>query len=248
MRKRKVKKCLCLLLFLLGLAVFCYPQLHKYFIHCQMQNTVQSYLEWVMPVTSTLPEKTAPEEIHFVPTEHLDLWNEMISYNKRIWEEKQSGLCDTWSYENPSFCLSDYGFDDEVFGILTIPKMSLEMPLYLGANWQHMEYGAAQLSQTSLPIGGINTNSVIAGHRGWAGAPYFRDIQKLEIGDDVIIQNPWQQLIYRVSDIRIIEPNDVEAIHIQEGRDLVTLLTCHPYATGGKQRYLVICERWDTRS
>ena len=117
------------------------------------------------------------------------------------------------------------------------------MPIYLGATEQHMADGAAHLSQTSLPIGGANTNSVIAGHRGYGGANYFRYIDKLQIGDTVTVTNLWEQLTYQVAEIKIIYPYQVEEILIQPGRELLTLLTCHPYASGGKQRYLVICER-----
>ena len=49
--------------------------------------------------------------------------------------------------------------------------------------------------------------------------------------------------IYRVCDIKIIDPHDVTEILIQPGRELLTLLTCHPYASGGKQRHVVYCER-----
>ena len=167
----------------------------------------------------------------------------MVNYNNTIWAEKQSGLCDPWSYQQPSFTLGDYGLEDEVFGVVSIPKLDLEMPLYLGATYQHMADGAAHLSQTSIPIGGNNTNCVIAGHRGWKGASYFRNITELEPGDEVIVTNLWGSLTYQVTETKIIQPNDVEAIHIQEGRDMVTLLTCHPYASGGKQRFLVFCDR-----
>ena len=97
--------------------------------------------------------------------------------------------------------------------------------------------------QTSIPIGGENTNAVIAGHRGWGGAAYFRYITELQPGDEVIITNLWGTLTYRVAETQIIWPYEVDQILIQENRDLITLLTCHPYASGGKQRYLVICER-----
>lgn len=117
------------------------------------------------------------------------------------------------------------------------------MPIYLGATNQHMADGAAHLSQTSLLIGGENTNCVIAGHRSYGGASYFRYIEKLQIGDIVTATNLWEQLTYQVAKIKIIYPYQVEEILIQPGRELLTLLTCHPYASGGKQRYLVICER-----
>ena len=89
----------------------------------------------------------------------------------------------------------------------------------------------------------MNTNCVIAGHRGFNGAIYFRNVPKLKIGDEVIITNLWETMTYTVTETQIILPNEVDQILIQEGRDMITLLTCHPYASGGRQRYLVICER-----
>ena len=106
-----------------------------------------------------------------------------------------------------------------------------------------MADGAAHLSQTSLPIGGMDTNCVIAGHRGYCGASYFRHLDQLHIGDRVSVTNLWETLTYRVCEIRVIDPSDVEEILIQPGRELLTLLTCHPYASGGRQRYVVYCER-----
>ena len=115
--------------------------------------------------------------------------------------------------------------------------------IYLGATELHMAAGAAHLSQTSLPIGGMDTNCVIAGHRGYNGASYFRNLDKLHVGDLVTVTNLWETLRYRVCEIRIIDPSDVDEILIQPGRELLTLLTCHPYASGGRQRYVVYCER-----
>ena len=141
------------------------------------------------------------------------------------------------------FCVS--GQQGDMFGVISIPGIELEMPLYLGATEAHMAEGAAQLGKTSIPIGGENTNAVIAGHRGYNGAPYFRYVPELQIGDSVNITNLWGTLHYRVVETKIIQPNDIDAIKIQPGRDLITLLTCHPYASGGKQRFLVICERME---
>ena len=158
--------------------------------------------------------------------------------------ERQKGLSDPWAYENTSFDLTAYGLETDVFGVLSIPALELEMPLYLGASYDHMAAGAAHfLSQTSLPIGGDNTNCVIAGHRGWSGAPYFLHLDRLTEGDTVILTNLWETLEYTVSEIKIIEPNAVDEILIQGGRELLTLMTCHPPNSGGRFRYLVICER-----
>lgn len=168
----------------------------------------------------------------------------MTDYNENIFSHGQSGLTCAYDYQVPSFHLSDYGLDSEVFGVISVPRLNLEMPIFLGATDVNMVAGAAVLSQTSVPIGGENTNSVIAGHRGYNGASYFRYIPDLQLGDEVIITNLWETLTYRVAETKIIAPNDVDEILIQDSKDRITLLTCHPYASGGKQRYLVICDRY----
>lgn len=231
--------------FISGFLIFIYPHVYGQVVDKKIIADANSFLEKT-DIPDSDPDM-APHEQNTAATKvHSDLWDEMVWYNHRIWLEHQAGLSDPWAYEQPSFTLGEYGFEDEIFGVIQIPALSITMPIYLGATHQHMNDGAAHLSQTSLPIGGTNTNCVLAAHNGWGGASYFRHIPDLQAGDEIIITNPWETLRYVVSESNIIEPNDIEEILIQEGRELVTLLTCYPYGTGGRQRYLVICERSDT--
>ena len=242
----KVKTVIIILMvfvFIAGLLCAMYPRIQGTVVDTQMQQEAQKFIDWVTVQPSADPTEPCEPTTQPVVIPHADLLKAMQAYNQRIWEEKQEGLCDPWSYQQPSFTLGDYGLEDEVFGVIAIPSLELELPLYLGATYQHMADGAAHLSQTSLPIGGNNTNCVIAGHRGWGGASYFRYITDLQPGDEVIITNLWGEMTYTVTDTQIIAPNDVEQILIQEDRDMITLLTCHPYASGGRQRYLVFCDR-----
>ena len=221
--------------------VFLYPFIHGFHVDRSFEQTAEEFLSRVeiTPATDPTAESTEPTE----PKAYPELWDAMTAYSSAICAEGQSSLSDPSAYETRSFDLTDYGLKDEIFGVISIPALELEMPLYLGATYQHMADGAAHLSQTSIPIGGNNTNAVIAGHRGWRGASYFRYITELQPGDEVIITNLWGTLTYRVAETQIIWPYEVDQILIQENRDLITLLTCHPYASGGRQRYLVICER-----
>lgn len=240
---------LSVLLFIAGLSIFSYPYINGFLTDSSMTQDARDFLSQLHPTeafqnTTETPENGQDSFIETTPArEYAELWDAMQQYNQDIYEQGQSGLNSSLAYEVPSFCLTEYGLDSEVFGVISIPAIDVELPLYLGATEPHLADGAAHLSQTSLPIGGSNTNAVIAGHRGYSGAAYFRYVNELQPGDQVIITNPWDTLIYTVSEIQIISPNDVDAIHIQNDRDLLTLLTCHPYASGGKQRYLVICER-----
>lgn len=167
----------------------------------------------------------------------------MQAYNTEIFENGQAGLADPWAYTSTIFDLSAYGLQDEAVAVLEIPRMDLREPVYLGATAEHLNRGAAQLSISSMPIGGENTNCVLAGHRGWDGALHFRHIEYLEVGDKVTLTNLWETLHYKVVEIKIIQPYQAEEILIQPSRDLLTLITCHPYGSGGKYRYVVFCER-----
>lgn len=231
-----------LLVFLAGLASILYPYIWGAVVDSSITNTAKDFLdreEPELPATTVVIDSIEPEKVKPYP----ELWEDMVWYNQSIAAQGQSGLSCAYDYQKASFRLADYGLPDEIFGVLSIPAIDLEMPIYLGATEQHMADGAAHLSQTSLPIGGMDTNCVIAGHRGYSGASYFRYLDKLHVGDTVSVTNLWETLTYRVREIRIIDPSDVEEILIQPGRELLTLLTCHPYASGGRQRYVVYCER-----
>lgn len=231
-----------LLVFLAGLASILYPYIWGAAVDSSIASTAKDFLEREepeLPATTVIIDSIKPEKVKPYP----ELWEDMVRYNQNIAAQGQSGLSCAYDYQKASFQLADYGLPDEIFGVLSIPSIDLEMPIYLGATEQHMANGAAHLSQTSLPIGGMDTNCVIAGHRGYSGASYFRYLDKLHVGDTVSVTNLWETLTYRVCEIKIIDPSDVEEILIQPGRELLTLLTCHPYASGGRQRYVVYCER-----
>ena len=221
---RKKSLVLAALLAVAGICVMLWPMFTGHRLQSDADKAVQNFLE------ERQPEQQYPE-----------LLADLQAYNQRIYTEKQSGLVDLEACEEPAADLTTYGIEDEIMGVLEIPAMELTMPVYLGASDDHLAAGAAVLGNTSAPIGGNNTNCVIAGHRGWRGADYFRHIDRLQVGDTVTLTNLWKTLTYTVADIQIIPPHEVEKIKIQPNRDLLTLLTCHPYASGGRQRYVVYC-------
>ena len=227
---RKTSLVLAALLAVVGVCVMLWPVFTRHKLQADTDAAVQSFLE------ERKPEQQYPE-----------LLADLQAYNQRIYAEKQSGLVDLEACEESAADLIAYGIEDEIIGVLEIPAMELTLPIYLGASDGHLAAGAAVLGNTSAPIGGDNSNCVIAGHRGWRGADYFRHIDRLQAGDTVQVTNLWETLTYTVADIQIIQPHEVDKIKIQQGRDLLTLLTCHPYASGGRQRYVVYCERTEAR-
>ena len=251
--KNKIKKISVIIIFFIGFLIFIYPTASKIINNYLIQKTISNYKQDIANITVTDNDKNQSLEVEGEANnshtkEELDeLFNKMQSYNENIFNEGQQKLLDPFSYELPSFDLLELGFKDNIIGYLTIPKMEIEVPIYLGATQENMKKGAVHLSQTSIPIGGNNTNSVIAAHRGMKSHPMFRDIENLSIGDEIKVTNMWDELIYKVVETKIISPDEVSEVLIQEGRDLITLITCHPY-TKNYQRYVVYCERQEEAS
>lgn len=198
---------------------------------------------------TVIAETPVQEPVQSGPRPYQDLYDTMAAYNADLSQNGQK-LVDVWSYEEPPFDLSSWDMlrDSPTIGYISIPDMGIVLPLFLGASTDNLEKGAAVLSQTSMPIGGDSTNCVIAGHRGWEGSAYFQYVENMKLGSLVYITNPWETLVYKCTEIQITYPNDVDAVLIRPGKDMITLFTCHPYVLGGgPYRYLVFCERTDTQ-
>ena len=223
---------------LLGVGLMLQPTVSQYLAARQSTKTVQKFVQAAKAAAPAVAETTDNAE---PARAYPELYDALQAYNAQIFAEGQSGLKDPFAYETPAFDLTGYGLPDDMIAALWIPRLNLDLPVYLGASTANMTRGGALLGQTSMPLGGANTNTVIAAHRGYYGAEMLRNVQQIQLGDKITLTTPWDTLVYRVCELKIIQPDDINAVLIQPGRDLLTLTTCHPY-TQNTQRYLVIAE------
>lgn len=231
----KVIRTVCAVLLLLaGVCILLWPKIQGMRIERSEREAVQIFRE----ISKREDPEAEPNE-----RPYASLYDDMVLYNKTIYTQHQIELKDPWSCEQEVFDLSAYGLEDGIVGILDIPSCAIQMPIYIGASNEHLLMGACVISNTSMPIGGENTNCVIAGHRSMYSATMFRHLDMIQPGDSVLVTNLWERLEYSVSEIRVINPSDVREILIQDGHDMLTLITCHPYGSGGRQRLVVYCER-----
>ena len=169
--------------------------------------------------------------------------DDLIDYNKEV-VKGESNIIDPFDNEEYEGAHDIKGIDkDEVFAYLIIPKLDMKKPIYLDATYDHLDWGVAQVEGTSLPLGGMSTRSVIAGHRGWWGDLMFYNVDKLEVGDEILIDGRTGLLEYRVTGTDVISPSDWESILPVAGKDMVTLLTCHPKRPPRPKRLLINAER-----
>ena len=151
---------LAVLLLLFGGGTMLYPALNGLLVERTMHRDSEDFLL----LLEEDAERTAEENSHVIPgdpgtretaepqlpLEHTQLWLDMKAYNEAIFREGQKGLADPPAYEDACFRLSDYGLDSEVFGVLSIPKLDLQMPIFMGATKENMAAGTAVMGQTSL--------------------------------------------------------------------------------------------------
>ena len=118
---------------------------------------------------------------------------------------------------------------DGQMGILEIPKLELSLPIFHGTEEAVLQEGVGHLKASSLPTGGESTHCVLSAHAGLPGKRLFSDLEQMEIGDLFYLKVLDRTLCYRVDQILVVEPQELDALYIQDGEDLVTLMTCTPY-------------------
>ena len=132
--------------------------------------------------------------------------------------------------------------DDGIMGIVEIPKIDVKLPIYHTTSEEVLSKAAGHLEGSSLPVGGKDTHAVISAHRGLPSATLFTDLDQVKKGDHFLVHVLNKTLCYEVDSIVETEPDDTSDLAVQEGKDLVSLLTCTPYGVN-TQRLIVTGHR-----
>ena len=110
-----------------------------------------------------------------------------------------------------------------------IPKIGVYLPVEHGTSADTLEKSVGHVVGTSLPVGGASTHAVLSAHSGMASSKLFSDIDQLAEGDTFYIHVLGEVLAYEVDSINTVLPTDTSLLQIEEGEDLVTLVTCTPF-------------------
>lgn len=192
------------------------PLLTGWYSQKKTQNVLATYEQIV--------EQTTGDEIE-------QLRNQADEYNKKLWAEskgvrEQSEPDQMEEYEG---LLNAEKIQTGMMCVLEIPSIDLRLPVYHGTSEAVLKEGVGHLMDSSLPIGGENTHCVMTGHRGLASARLFTRLDELKEGDEFFLEVLGEKLAYKVEEINVILPEEVESLEIRPGEDLVSLVTCTPY-------------------
>ena len=227
--KKKSSKIVIILIFLAGLSLLLYP-----FIANQWNNHRQKQL--IGNYESVISDKEAAGNIDYAAE-----MKKAEAYNDAL---LPSILPDSFAVADAS-TETDSSYEDSLniagdgmMGIVEIPKIAIKLPIYHGTGDEVLQKAAGHLEGSSLPICGESTHAVISAHRGLPSASLFTDLDQLEIGDHFLIHVLDETLCYEVDQILVVDPEDTSALAVEDGEDLVTLLTCTPYGVN-TQRLMV---------
>lgn len=216
--KRKGSKLpliLALILVLVGAGIFLYPAVSNLIADLSHRQIITSHANLV----SSLDEETLAEE-----------WKKAEEYNENLMGDPvHDPFIPGSGYAIPDNYDQVLALDD-VMCTLEIPKINLSLPVYHGTSEEVLAKGVGHMEVTALPIGGLNRHSVLTGHRGLPSAELFTRLDELEVGDHFYIHVLDEVHAYEVDQITVVEPDELENLVAVPGRDLITLVTCTPYA------------------
>ena len=116
-----------------------------------------------------------------------------------------------------------------VMAYIEIPKINVYLPVQHGTRAETLERAVGHVVGTSLPVGGNSTHAVLSAHSGMASSKLFSDIDQLTEGNTFYVHVLGDTLAYEVDSINIVLPTDTSLLQIEDGKDLVTLVTCTPF-------------------
>lgn len=212
MKKKDFSTIALIIVFFVGVSVLLYPTVSDYWNSLHQSQAIATYADSVENMDEQDYEK---------------LWDAAVSYNQKLFQSGHGlGLKDEEKEEyNELLDVSDTG----IMSYIEIPKIKCSLPIYHGTDEGVLQIAVGHIEGSSLPVGGLNTHCVLSGHRGLPSAKLFSNLDKLEEGDIFMIRTLDQTLTYEVDQIRIVLPDEVDDLKVEEGKDLCTLVTCTPY-------------------
>lgn len=212
MKKKDFSTIALIIVFFVGVSVLLYPTVSDYWNSLHQSQAIATYADSVENMDEQDYEK---------------LWDAAVSYNQKLFQSGHGlGLKDEEKEEyNELLDVSGTG----IMSYIEIPKIKCSLPIYHGTDEGVLQIAVGHIEGSSLPVGGLNTHCVLSGHRGLPSAKLFSNLDKLEEGDIFMIRTLDQTLTYEVDQIRIVLPDEVDDLKIEEGKDLCTLVTCTPY-------------------
>lgn len=215
--KPKKKRISTKFLYIVGVLLCAFPLLSSIYTGVEQNNMLSTYKSEVT-ATDTQTIKKQVELAH--------------EYNKALFQISNSSVGDM-----STDILSDESYNSilditgkGIIGTIEIPKIDVNLPIYHGTDDDVLSNGIGHIQTSSFPVGGINTRTVVSGHRGLPNAKLFTRLDELVKNDLFYFKVGGETLAYKIYKIEVVKKDEApDVIGIEEGKDLATMITCTPY-------------------
>lgn len=220
-----------ILFVLVGLCMILYPFASDYLNRLEQAKVTQNLAQTI--------ESTPKEDLSAYMQQAKDYNERLLSGSTYVVDPFDPDAPTTTDQEYMS-CLNLDG--NGVMGSIIIPSINVNLAINHGTDGDGMNTGVGHVTNTSLPVGGASTHTVLAGHTGLPSAIIFDKLDQLKVGDYFIIEVLGEDHAYKVTSTEVVLPEDTSSLGVKQGQDLVTLVTCTPYGVNS-HRLLVHAER-----
>ena len=211
--KQRILSVFAICTLVMGLSLLLYPSVSNYIDAQKQRRAIFNYISSVDEI---------PEADYSVYLEQAASFNRKLTVGQNV----LMNLPDELMAEYNSV-LDVTG--DGIIGYISVPKGDIMLPIYHGTSEAVLQEGAGHIEGSSFPIDGESVHAVISGHRGLPSALLFTNLDKVTEGDTFIVYILSESYVYRVIGIETVEPSDVQTLHIENGKNYCTLVTCTPY-------------------
>ena len=223
-RKHRVSNLILVLILFIGIAIAGYPAFSEYWNNMHQSRAIMGYAERVAEMTNE---------------EYETVWNAALRYNERLLD-----MPNRWAIEGEDLDYYETQLNVDAtgnMGFISIPKIDVNLPIYHGTSDAVLQTSIGHITGTSLPAGSTHSDeedwlkpdfashSVLSGHRGLPSARLFTDLDQLGRGDLIYMSVLGRLLVYQVDRISVVLPHELDYMAVEEGQDLLTLVTCTPY-------------------
>lgn len=226
--KKNIIDRILVILFIVGFLIFIYPIASNYIAKISQIREIDNYLDLIAKMDSK---------------EYKQLLEEAKQYNEKIFT----------GYTNEDIVVNGKKYNDllkvgnsNLLGYMEIDSIKMRIPIYHGTTKASLTAGAGHWEDSSFPIGGESTHAIVFGHRGLPSAELFTDLDSVKKNEIIRIHILNEELYYRITEIYTVKPDELKPyLRIEEGKDLVTLITCTPYGVNS-HRLIIRGERTDS--
>jgi len=212
MKRKHISTIFIILIFLVGLGFISYPTVSNLWNQAHQSRAIATYSKQVEKLDDS---------------ENKKMLKAARKYNKSLLKKSDHWKLSKKDKKKYESLLDVSGTG--IMGYIEVPKIDCSLPIYHGTDEGALQIAIGHLEGSSLPVGGKSTHCVLSGHRGLPSARLFTDLDQMEEGDIFILNILGRKLAYEVDQIKVVLPEEMSDLEIEEGKDLCTLVTCTPY-------------------